>query len=248
MKLLLTSLIIQTCLWTIITTNVIDKRGNKPITEDEYGTRRQKAIVSLTNKHKHDTITETDLVSQQLYSGKKGISNKISEVPEVNTQVLKQRSGISEQHKAKTKKDKKTKNKRLRRKYRRRRKINKAGRNSFSGEPRRVCKTVSRSTLLTEAVDSYGDIVQILPTIQVDDTIVPQYIHESFCTKENCRCRGVDNDNYESACETLYKYTYAKAEKEGKEGWRLIKVRAGCSCVVRKKTDRGITKILDMIV
>ena len=126
--------------------------------------------------------------------------------------------------------------------------INKEGRNAFSGEPRRVCKTVSRSTLLTEAVDSYGDIVQVLPTIQVDDTIVPQYIHESFCMKENCRCTGVDNDNYESACETLYKYTYAKAEKEGKEGWRLIKVRAGCSCVVRKKTDRGITKILEMIV
>ena len=133
-----------------------------------------------------------------------------------------------------------------RKKYRRRNKNQERSSYDLS-QPKRACKTIFTYTRLSEAVDILGDIVEVLPTIQIDDTTHVQYIQESMCEKENCSCIGIDSDKYESSCETPYSYTYAKTSKKGKVDWRLIKVRAGCICVVKKKEVKNKINILDII-
>ena len=98
---------------------------------------------------------------------------------------------------------------------------------------RRACS--KKRSVLYEARDEFGDTVQIAPFIGDEGKVRQQIIYETYCDKEHCECRGVNNGYYESACETNYKMVYARVIKAGKMNWSSVKVRAGCSCIVREK-------------
>ena len=98
---------------------------------------------------------------------------------------------------------------------------------------RRTC-SIKRSVLY-EATDEFGDKVKIVPFIGDEGKVRQQVIYETYCMKEHCNCRGVDTLFYVSACETNFMLVYANVMKAGKTMWSSVKVRAGCSCIVREK-------------
>ena len=123
-------------------------------------------------------------------------------------------------------------------------------RTQFSyGNPKRSCPTKTELTYLKEAVDVSGDIVQLAPLYQDDGTVVKQLVQESFCVKEKCTCRGIKSRKFESTCMTNYMFSGAKVIKDGQVVWSHIKIRSGCSCVVKQKHRHNrhqIRNILDM--
>ena len=129
-------------------------------------------------------------------------------------------------------------------------KDNRSDRTQFSyGNPKRSCPTKTEITYLKEAVDVSGDIVQLAPLYQDDGTVVKQLVQESFCVHENCICRGIKSRKFESTCMTDYMFSGAKVIKDGQVVWSHIKIRSGCSCVVKHKCRHNrhqISNILDM--
>ena len=129
-------------------------------------------------------------------------------------------------------------------------KENRSDRTQFSyGNPKRSCPTKTEFTYLKEAVDVSGELVQLAPFYQDDGTVVKQLFQESFCVKENCTCRGIKSRKFESTCMTDYMFSGAKVIKNGQVVWSHIKVRSGCSCVVKQKRRHNrhqIRNILDM--
>ena len=112
---------------------------------------------------------------------------------------------------------------------------------------RRACKTKSEYVVLKEAIDIFGDTVKLAPLLEIEGVEIDQVFHESYCEIENCKCRGVDSSIYESSCETNHLYTLARVIKKKQIYWSHIKVRAGCSCVVREKRQKQEGNILDLI-
>ena len=129
-------------------------------------------------------------------------------------------------------------------------KENRSDRAQFTyGNPKRSCPTKTEFTYLKEAVDVSGDIVQLAPLYQIDGTVVKQLVQESFCVKENCTCQGIKSRKFESTCMTNYMLSGAKVIKDGQIVWSHIKIRSGCSCVVKQKHRQNrhqIRNILDM--
>ena len=129
-------------------------------------------------------------------------------------------------------------------------KENKSERTQLSyGNPKRSCPTKTEFTYLKEAVDVSGDIVQLAPLYQDDGTLVKQLVQESFCIQENCTCRGIKSRKFESTCMTDYMFSSAKVIKDGQVVWSFIKVRSGCSCVLKHKHRQNrhhTSNILDM--
>ena len=127
---------------------------------------------------------------------------------------------------------------------------NRSGRTQFSyGSSKRSCPTKTQFTFLKEAVDVSGDIVQLAPLYQNDGTVVKQLVQESFCVQENCTCRGIKSRKFESTCMTNYMLSGAQVIKDGQVVWSHIKIRSGCSCVVKQKRRHNrhqIRNILDM--
>ena len=117
------------------------------------------------------------------------------------------------------------------------------------GSPKRSCPTKTEFTYLKEAIDVSGDIVQLAPLYQDDGTLVKQLVQESFCIQENCTCRGINSRKFESTCMIDYRFSSAIVIKDGQLVWSNIKVRSGCSCVVKHKRRHNrqqIRNILDM--
>ena len=116
-----------------------------------------------------------------------------------------------------------------------------------SASGKRACNTKRVYLALTEAVDVHGDVVQIAPLTGIDGQTIRQFFHQSFCDVENCQCRGIDADIYESACQTQYKLTYATVIKNNTVGLSRIKVPSGCGCVVKERREYLQTNILELI-
>ena len=117
---------------------------------------------------------------------------------------------------------------------------------SAMGLRRKACQTKTRYVFKTTAEDIFGNIVQVHPVIKVAGLKIDQYFYETYCQKENCNCAGTDHTNFASSCETTYTYTFARVVKNGEIGWTYIKVRSGCSCMVR---DNSVStrNILDLL-
>ena len=77
------------------------------------------------------------------------------------------------------------------------------------GPSRRICSTVSVSNALTQAVNNYGEIVQIAPWVDIDGSVTGLLFHESYCETEQQSCTGIDRDEYHSTCQTQYRYIHA---------------------------------------
>ena len=107
---------------------------------------------------------------------------------------------------------------------------------------RRACKI--KRAVLYEAIDEFGNTVQIAPFIGDKGKVRQQIISETYCAKERCSCHGVNNGNYESTCETEYMMVYAIVIKAGKMTWSSVKARAGCSCIVREKHFSHIFQLI----
>ena len=129
-------------------------------------------------------------------------------------------------------------------------KDNRLDRTQFSyGNPKMSCPTKTAFTYLKEAVDVSGDLVKLAPLHQDDGTVVKQLVQESFCGEENCTCRGIKGRKFESTCMTDYMFSGANVIKDGQVVWSHIKIRSGCSCVLKQKyrQNRHHTRnILDM--
>ena len=127
---------------------------------------------------------------------------------------------------------------------------NRSERTQFSyGSSKRSCPTKTEFNYLKEAVDVSGNIIQLAPLYQNDGTVVKQLVQESFCVHENCTCRGIKSRKFESTCMTDYRFSGANVIKDGQLVWSYIKVRSGCSCVVKPKHRQNrhhIRNILDM--
>lgn len=104
------------------------------------------------------------------------------------------------------------------------------------GLRRRSCPATTSYVFKTEAEDIFGNIVEVHPVIHVGSLTISQYFYESYCHEEECMCRGAESTRFESSCETTHSYTYARVVKNGEAGWTYIKVRSGCSCVIREKS------------
>lgn len=115
------------------------------------------------------------------------------------------------------------------------------------GLRRQACKTKTSYVFKTEAEDIYGDIVQVHPVIHVGNLDIDQYFYESYCAKENCKCAGTNGRKFTSSCETTHSYTFARVIKNGEPGWTYIKVRSGCSCVLRENPAPEVTNVLDLL-
>ena len=107
------------------------------------------------------------------------------------------------------------------------------------GSHKRSCPTKSEFTALKEAVDISDDIVQLAPLYQDDGTVVKQLVQESFCVKENCTCRGIKSSIFESTCMTNDMLRSTKVIKNGHVSWSYIKIRSGCSFVVKHKRQQN---------
>ena len=103
------------------------------------------------------------------------------------------------------------------------------------GLGRHICSMVSESNLITEAVNNYGQIVQIAPVKGHDGTEKGNSFHETYCESERESCDGIDRSEYQSYCQTEYRYVYAPTVSDEKIGLSLIKIRAGCNCIIQKK-------------
>lgn len=114
------------------------------------------------------------------------------------------------------------------------------------GLRRRSCPATTSYVFKTEAEDIFGNIVEVHPVIHVGSLTINQYFYESYCHKEECMCRGAESTRFESSCETTHSYTYARVVKNGEAGWTYIKVRSGCSCVIREKA-MSKTNLLEML-
>ena len=129
-------------------------------------------------------------------------------------------------------------------------KENRSDRKQFSyGNPKRSCPTKTEFNYLKEAEDVSGDIVHLAPLYQDDGTVVKQLFQESFCVKENCTCQGIKSRKFESTCMTDYMFSSAKVIRDRQVVWSHIKIRSGCSCVLKHKLRHNrhqMRNILDM--
>ena len=120
--------------------------------------------------------------------------------------------------------------------------------NTESNAPgRRICNTVSETTIMTEAVNNYGEKVQIASGDGKNGIEAGLHFHESYCETEMGSCAAIARSVYRSACQTQYRYTYAPTIIDGKIEVSLIKIRAGCNCIVQKKKRELFISILDYI-
>ena len=116
------------------------------------------------------------------------------------------------------------------------------------GNGRRVCSVVSENNLLTEAVNNYGEIVQIAPELGHDGTVKGAHFHETYCTSERESCEGIDRSEYHSYCQTYYRYVYAQTVgDDGTVGLSLVKIRSGCNCIIQKKLINFYNNIMNKI-
>ena len=114
------------------------------------------------------------------------------------------------------------------------------------GPSRRICSTVSVSNALTQAVNNYGELVQIAPWVGIDGSVTGLLFHESFCKTEQQSCTGIDRDEYHSTCQTQYRYVHAPTIIDGKFGLSLM-IRAGCNCIIQKKDRESFINVLDYL-
>ena len=117
----------------------------------------------------------------------------------------------------------------------------------FYGYSRRICGTTSEYNVLTEAVNNYGEKVQIAPRVGIDGTTTGLHFHESYCDTEHERCTAIVRSEYRSSCQTQYQYTYAPIIIDGKIDFSLIKIRSGCNCIIQQKKRDLFLNILDYI-
>ena len=113
------------------------------------------------------------------------------------------------------------------------------------GLSRRICSTASATNILTEAVNNYGKMVQIATGVGHDGSEIGMHFHESYCESERERCIAIDISKYSSSCQTQYRYVYAPTIIDGKIGLSLIKIRAGCNCIIQKRKRELFINILD---
>ena len=130
---------------------------------------------------------------------------------------------------------------------RRKKRLRQKGEHKPSVYGRRSCPMISEYRILKEAEDIFGDVVQVAPFFQDDGMNIDQVFYESYCDRENCRCTGIDKKRFTSACETNYMLANARVIKEGKVGWSQIKIRSGCSCILKEKMQKPVQNILDLI-
>ena len=163
------------------------------------------------------TEDETSSVKSSLYDG------SVLEIKRTAPDEMHQTSG----------KGRKKKSKRGRR--RNGQKKSGEGRTKPRSNRMRACVTKYTYGVLTRAMDIFGEEVTVTPNIPVDEKFIDQYFHESFCDTEKSKCHGAGPGVAKSSCETTYRYAYARAVKGGHVGWWMIRLRSGCSCIMRKK-------------
>ena len=115
----------------------------------------------------------------------------------------------------------------------------------WNGQPRRICNMVFETNILTEAVNNYGEKVQIAPIDGIDGNKTGLQVHEMYCEKERVRCTAIDRSVYRSTCKTQYRYNYAPTISNGNFEISLIKIRSGCNCIILKKKRAMTFNILD---
>ncbi|XP_053398303.1 venom nerve growth factor 1-like [Mercenaria mercenaria] len=115
------------------------------------------------------------------------------------------------------------------------------------GLKQKSCPTRTSYVSKRTAEDIFGDTVNVYPVIHVGKLALDQMFYESFCDVDKCSCAGVDSRKFKSSCETTHTYTYARVVKSGEIGWGYIKVRSGCSCVVRAKGKKRLSTITDLL-
>ena len=115
------------------------------------------------------------------------------------------------------------------------------------GPSRRICSTISETNILTEAINNYGEMVQIAPGEGHYGSETGMHFHESYCESERERCTAIDISQYSSSCQTQYRYVYAPTISDDTIGLSLIKIRAGCNCIVQKRKRELLINILGYI-
>ncbi|KAL4233569.1 hypothetical protein ACF0H5_008250 [Mactra antiquata] len=109
------------------------------------------------------------------------------------------------------------------------------------------CPTQTVFSRKPKAVDIFGDLVDVVPTITIGDHTVQQLFYEIYCHREKCSCGGIYKKAYHSTCESTHGFTFALVKKGGKTSWNYIKVRTGCQCVIQKREKKRTDIIYDLL-
>ena len=232
-------------LWIAIVLVAVVSTNAKHIRKATENDKEETSMNEFQSQHLHQA--QTDSISFQRLFNTDDTDILKKDASETTTKHVRTRNSHTNKRRKDKSKSKKRKDKQIANRIRHSsscRRRNRKDRDFW--HERRSCKTKFGYVVLKEAQDTNGDVVKIAPLFEVEGVEIDQIFHESYCDVEKCTCKGIDTDIYESSCETNYSYTYARVIKGDKVNWGHIKIRSGCSCLIKKKWQRPQTHILDL--
>uniref|UniRef100_A0A3Q2WI29 Nerve growth factor a (beta polypeptide) n=1 Tax=Haplochromis burtoni TaxID=8153 RepID=A0A3Q2WI29_HAPBU len=89
---------------------------------------------------------------------------------------------------------------------------------------------------LTKATDMYGNEVEVLPNVTINNVVKKQYFYETTC---NSGCLGIDSRHWNSYCTNSHIFVSALTTFNEQTAWRYIRINAACVCVLSRKSWGG---------
>ncbi|XP_063320682.1 neurotrophin-7 [Pelmatolapia mariae] len=117
---------------------------------------------------------------------------------------------------------------------------------------------------LTKATDMYGNEVEVLPNVTINNVVKKQYFYETTCRSPtqrgsgsvnggkpggwggkqgsksgNSGCLGIDSRHWNSYCTNSHIFVSALTTFNEQTAWRYIRINAACVCVLSRKSWGG---------